>query len=190
MPTTAFPSPISASRFHCVIERAGDGFRLRDLKSSNGTFINGLRVESAELVPGEIVTIGATRLILVAPDSAENLLDRLEEVVEGGAGVMMLSEADVVEVEEDDAPPGPTAPRPRTRREEEDALIPVSTDDGSGGGTQNYQSSLRHMAAGMLDQSFSADSIALISARGQTVHRAGEGAARRAKPLICSASCS
>ncbi len=32
-----------ASRFHCVIEKAPDGYMLRDLGASNGTFVNGRR---------------------------------------------------------------------------------------------------------------------------------------------------
>jgi pSer/pThr/pTyr-binding forkhead associated (FHA) protein len=33
-----------ASRFHCVIEKAPDGYLLRDLGASNGTFVNGRKV--------------------------------------------------------------------------------------------------------------------------------------------------
>src|SRR5436190_14202095 len=36
-----------ASRFHCVIEKAPDGYLLRDLGASNGTFVNGRKVKSA-----------------------------------------------------------------------------------------------------------------------------------------------
>ncbi len=157
-----------ASRFHCVIERSKQGFRLRDLKSSNGTFINGLRVESADLMPGEVITIGATNLVLYAPDAADNLLDTLEEVAGENPGVMLLGEEDIVEAEE--LPPLPRM----SRRDEEDAPLKVVRDDGGGKG--GYEAKLRQMAAGMLDQRYTPEDIALISGRGQVVHKAGEGA--------------
>src|ERR1700722_5364854 len=59
-----------ASRFHCIIEKDTDGFRVRDLESRNGTFINGkpLRGDSS-LAPGDIVKIGNTEMKLVIPVS-------------------------------------------------------------------------------------------------------------------------
>ena len=55
-----------ASRYHCVIERTSDGFRVRDLDSSNGTRLNGKLVKEAVLVGGDVITIGKTTLKLVA----------------------------------------------------------------------------------------------------------------------------
>src|SRR5688572_22435599 len=57
-----------ASRFHCVIERTTGGYFLRDLGASNGTLVNGRRVKSAMLTPGDVVTIGRTSLVLIMPD--------------------------------------------------------------------------------------------------------------------------
>jgi predicted component of type VI protein secretion system len=57
-----------ASRFHCVIERTTGGYFLRDLGASNGTLVNGRRVKSALLTPGDVVTIGRTSLVLIMPD--------------------------------------------------------------------------------------------------------------------------
>jgi len=58
-PTSDFPiiDP-TISRRHAQILRQEDRILLRDLGSSNGTFVNGVRVESAELKPGDLVTFG------------------------------------------------------------------------------------------------------------------------------------
>src|SRR5687768_6927184 len=42
-----------ASRFHCVIEKVPDGYLLRDLGASNGTYVNGRKIKSALLQPGD-----------------------------------------------------------------------------------------------------------------------------------------
>lgn len=47
-----------ASRSHCQILRSGEGFVLEDLKSANGTFVNGARVENHPLRDGDEIRIG------------------------------------------------------------------------------------------------------------------------------------
>ncbi len=46
------------SRRHASLERAGEQVTVRDLGSSNGTFVNGQRVEAGVLAPGDTVTFG------------------------------------------------------------------------------------------------------------------------------------
>src|ERR1700722_9107073 len=58
-----------ASRFHCVIEKVDKGFVVRDLKSRNGTLVNGKPVQSAELKHGDVVSIGKTQLKLIDPSA-------------------------------------------------------------------------------------------------------------------------
>ncbi len=50
------------SRRHLALENAGDRVRLVDLESTNGTFVNGVRVGLAWLTGGEHVQIGDTIL--------------------------------------------------------------------------------------------------------------------------------
>src|SRR5262249_26023529 len=52
----------AASRHHFEISVDAAGCHLRDLGSTNGTFVNGLRVVEAYLVGGAVVEIGRTRL--------------------------------------------------------------------------------------------------------------------------------
>jgi EAL domain-containing protein (putative c-di-GMP-specific phosphodiesterase class I) len=45
------------SKFHAEIRRAGDQFLIRDVGSTNGTFVNGQRVSEAVLWPGDIIHV-------------------------------------------------------------------------------------------------------------------------------------
>ena len=53
------------SRHHALIERMGTRYRIRDLKSSNGVFVNGKRIErEAWLKEGDEIRIGSMKLSL------------------------------------------------------------------------------------------------------------------------------
>ncbi len=45
------------SREHAAIVRAGHSYRIRDLDSTNGTYVNGERIDEATLTDGDIVSI-------------------------------------------------------------------------------------------------------------------------------------
>jgi pSer/pThr/pTyr-binding forkhead associated (FHA) protein len=51
-----------ASRRHAEIVGTRGGFLLRDLRSTNGTFVNGVRVEEHSLRPGDRIQIGGETL--------------------------------------------------------------------------------------------------------------------------------
>ena len=55
----------SVSAHHCEIALEAPGAVLRDLDSTNGTRLDGVRVERAYLQPGSVIEIGDTRLLLV-----------------------------------------------------------------------------------------------------------------------------
>ena len=57
----------SISRKHAEIVREGAGWRIRDLDSSNGTFVNGQRVPDALLNEGDLVTLGDINLTFEGP---------------------------------------------------------------------------------------------------------------------------
>jgi ABC-type multidrug transport system ATPase subunit/pSer/pThr/pTyr-binding forkhead associated (FHA) protein len=58
------PAP-TVSRFHAEVEKVGQRFRVRDLRSSNGTFVNGQRVDGETWVhPGDSIQIGPYRFVV------------------------------------------------------------------------------------------------------------------------------
>jgi ABC-type multidrug transport system ATPase subunit/pSer/pThr/pTyr-binding forkhead associated (FHA) protein len=60
------PHP-SVSGRHAQVSKQPDGkFQIRDLGSTNGTFLNGVRVSTAVAGPGDRVTVGAVTLLLGA----------------------------------------------------------------------------------------------------------------------------
>jgi len=52
------------SRFHAELQPAGGGFKVVDLGSSNGTFVNGARITSAPLSSGDRVQLGKTHVVI------------------------------------------------------------------------------------------------------------------------------
>ena len=58
----------TVSRYHCKIVQEDTGYVLVDLRSTNGTFINKVRIREAYLKPGCTVSVGQTQLQFNAVD--------------------------------------------------------------------------------------------------------------------------
>ncbi|MBF0491330.1 MAG: sigma 54-interacting transcriptional regulator [Deltaproteobacteria bacterium] len=58
----------TVSRHHLQIEQKSDSFLLKDLDSTNGTTINGMRVKEAYLSPGDMIALGNTKIEFQAFD--------------------------------------------------------------------------------------------------------------------------
>jgi pSer/pThr/pTyr-binding forkhead associated (FHA) protein len=54
----------SISSHHCELVRQGDDFLVRDLNSTNGTFINGEQIKESVLKPGQILRLGQIEIRL------------------------------------------------------------------------------------------------------------------------------
>jgi len=52
----------NVSRRHAEIRRMGEGYSLVDLGSTNGTEVNGQRVDETSLMNGDVISVGTTRL--------------------------------------------------------------------------------------------------------------------------------
>lgn len=66
------------SRKHAVFEQTGEEYVLRDLNSSNGTFVNGTRVREKRLMSGDQVQMGRTLLLYTG--ASESLAVAAEDV--------------------------------------------------------------------------------------------------------------
>ncbi len=60
----ALPAP-TVSRYHAIVERVGQRYRVRDLESSNGTYVNDQRITGETwLKAGDAIRIGPYRFVL------------------------------------------------------------------------------------------------------------------------------
>jgi pSer/pThr/pTyr-binding forkhead associated (FHA) protein len=66
-------SDVRVSRSHARLDYAAQGATLVDLGSSNGTRVNGIRVEHATLVPGDTISLGSQQLRYSVDDPSEDV---------------------------------------------------------------------------------------------------------------------
>ncbi|MHC4393743.1 MAG: ATP-binding protein [Planctomycetota bacterium] len=72
---------------HALIRRADRGYEIRDCGSTNGTFVNGARVQSARLLIGDEITIGHTLLIFTDKKAFEGTARMVVPSVEPISGL-------------------------------------------------------------------------------------------------------
>jgi pSer/pThr/pTyr-binding forkhead associated (FHA) protein len=99
------------SRNHAVVENHGDGVFLRDLGSSNGTFVNGVQVRNAVLHPGDQIAFDHNRFLLEAP----GLPSREQLQIDERNAPNITQTMRAVQLPEDAAPP-PRQPAPSASR--------------------------------------------------------------------------
>lgn len=66
------------SRMHARLIMSGDKIAIEDMESTNGTYVNGIRVEKKLLMPGDEVTLG----------SANGFKLNVQEVINGGVAAV------------------------------------------------------------------------------------------------------
>ncbi len=75
----------TVSRYHCELFIEEDQYLVRDLESTNGTFVNRVRVREAYLKPNSVVTLGKTEVRFVPFDERVRIVptegDRYGEVI-------------------------------------------------------------------------------------------------------------
>jgi len=80
----------SVSQHHLEIFQTDNGFRIRDLGSTNGTYLNGERISEAELSPPATIRLGAQGPELAFTD-AEPPADDLDQTLAIGEGASLLT---------------------------------------------------------------------------------------------------
>lgn len=109
------------SRKHCRIIKEGDTLRVEDMGSSNGTFVNGRRIQEAVLSPGDNLQIGPVTFIVQIDGvpADENIQPPMADVDttvpnQDPASVQLADESgiDLLYEPDDDSPPParPTSP--------------------------------------------------------------------------------
>ena len=77
----------SVSRQHCELHiDEDDEFAVRDLNSSNGTYVNGDRVRSRELIPGDLLAVGPV-VFVVRIDGHPKEIDPIESYAAGAVAI-------------------------------------------------------------------------------------------------------
>ena len=98
------------SRVHCGIRLSDGEFYIKDLKSRNGTFVNGARVEdTAKLKAGDRIQIGSTVFVLESAsnqEDAKKAMGNVQNEMADGKGYTTI----LKEIVEDIAPPAAPAP--------------------------------------------------------------------------------
>jgi pSer/pThr/pTyr-binding forkhead associated (FHA) protein len=88
--TVVIDNPAVSSR-HARVMRDGDDFILEDLKSTNGTFVNGTRITRHTLQDGDVVLVGKHSIAFeTALDEEVAAVDAPEPVLAGFGGTMFL----------------------------------------------------------------------------------------------------
>ena len=91
------------SRRHCQLVIADDGVLVRDLGSSNGTFVNGKRVAEAALSAGDLLAVGPVVFaVQIDGEPAEIKPDDLKVEMPAKPVVSLEDDEDVFELGEED----------------------------------------------------------------------------------------
>jgi predicted component of type VI protein secretion system len=79
------------SRKHCRVIRNGETVKVEDLGSSNGTFCNGMRVQEADLNPGDTLQVGPA--VFVVQIDGSPMEDEMNPVTAEAAAAAAAAEA-------------------------------------------------------------------------------------------------
>ncbi|HBP20441.1 MAG TPA: hypothetical protein DEA08_21950 [Planctomycetes bacterium] len=93
---------LRVSRRHCKIEHGRFGVVLVDLRSANGTFLNGQRINSCVLRPGDHIQVGSADLEVQVSYSDDDYLDRVYSCTrcQREISLMTFAEGDVIQLDE------------------------------------------------------------------------------------------
>ncbi|MGE0709900.1 MAG: protein kinase [Planctomycetota bacterium] len=93
---------LRVSRRHCRLEHGRYGVVLVDLQSANGTFLNGKRINTAVLRPGDHIQVGSADLEVQLDFSDDDYLDRVHTCTrcQRQISLMTFAEGEVIQLED------------------------------------------------------------------------------------------
>lgn len=146
----------SVSRTHCELADEDDELVVKDLKSSNGTYVNRERVKTRELIPGDLLSVGPV-VFVVKIDGHPKAIDAKDAWNNGAVSVpggehavsaaampdmahahphahpsgssSTPSQLPTARMGPGDAAPAPTAPRPPAPGQKKGSELDAELDD-------------------------------------------------------------
>jgi adenylate cyclase len=101
----------TVSRQHCRLQRSGKSYRLSDMNSTNGCYVNGRRIQSKVLEVGDKITVGRTILSFLAISKGESYRDSNDQKIS-----MMVPLDELVKAEK----------KPKLKSEEPNFLVSLT----------------------------------------------------------------
>ena len=101
----------AVSRQHCLVRAGEDGYRIRDLASRNGTYVNGMPVKERTLHNGDQIQVGYCAMLFVAQNETGPSAGRLAEDLVQDRKTVVLHKQEAVYLATDtvhDVSPRPT----------------------------------------------------------------------------------
>ncbi|HIG28475.1 MAG TPA: FHA domain-containing protein [Verrucomicrobiales bacterium] len=77
----------SISSHHCEIIRQGDSITVKDLSSTNGTYISGEKITEKVLKPGQVLRLGQVQIRLETGDKGPGSIDPTDKTMVINRGV-------------------------------------------------------------------------------------------------------
>jgi len=100
----------AVSRQHCLVRAGEDGYRIRDLASRNGTYVNGMPVKERTLHNGDQIQVGYCAMLFVAQNETGPSAGRLAEDLVQDRKTVVLHKQEAVYLATDTVPD--VSPRP------------------------------------------------------------------------------
>ena len=173
------------SPFHCVIERVGTSFQIRDLNSAAGTILNDQHIKQEMLKSGDLVQAGRVKIKFIMAKTGDRSQRRHDS---GGASDKALHEHDNhLVVTEAELVTGDTVRRKphiayqstATSKDDLSGFInakglteaaPVDDMEQTVALAQEHEQTLRQMTRSLGDSSLGPSQIGLVNSQGQLVH--------------------
>jgi adenylate cyclase len=77
------------SRRHAIVRQTADGIRLSDLKTNNGTFVNGQRITEVKLADGDAIKIGNCKLTFTAVEPPPLVSQEMRQILQKRPGEVL-----------------------------------------------------------------------------------------------------